>query len=113
MDGSILTTIKKMLGFDETYTPFDTDITVAINSAFMSLTQIGVGPSTGYCIEDKEARWSDFVDPAIYAGVKTYIYLKVRMMFDPPASATVMEALKRSADEMEWRLSVLAESETT
>ena len=104
---SILTSVKKLLGIAEEYEHFDQDIIIHINSVLMILTQIGVGPSDGFSIVDKEATWSDFVE-GIYQieAVRTYVYLKVRLIFDPPSSSAVMEAINRTVSELEWRLSV-------
>ncbi len=104
---SILTSIKKLLGITEEYTLFDPDIIIHINSAFMVLGQLGVGPANGYTISDASAVWSDFIgDETNIEAVKTYVYLKVRMMFDPPQSSAVMDAIKTQISELEWRLNV-------
>lgn len=111
MSDSILVTIKKMLGLEECYTPFDTDVRVLINSAIMSLTQLGVGPKEGFIVSDYNERWSDFITNEVKLGaVKTYIYLKVKMLFDPPTNSYVMDAMKQQAEEIGWRLNVQAES---
>lgn len=111
MNDSILVTIKKMLGADDDYTPFDTDIIVHINAALMSLTQLGVGPKEGFMISDYNETWSDFITNEVKLGaVKTYVYLKVKMMFDPPTNSYVMDAMKQQAEEIGWRLNVSAES---
>ena len=108
---SILTSIKKLLGISEEYTHFDQDIIMHINSVFMILTQLGVGPSDGFFIEDKTLYWEDYIsEPSELQAVKTYMYMKVRLLFDPPTSSAVMEALNRSISEFEWRLNVAAES---
>ena len=110
---SILTSIKKMLGIAEDYTHFDADIAMHINSVFMTLRQLGVGPSTGFRIEDKNALWSDFIpsDDLTMEAVKTYMYLKVRLVFDPPTSSAAMTAMQEMAKEYEWRLNASAESD--
>lgn len=108
---SILTSIKKLLGISEDYTHFDSDLIMHINSVFTILTQLGVGPATGFRIEDDSSTWSDFVDNGLYMdAVKSYVHLKVKLLFDPPTSSAVMEACKQSISELEWRLNVLAES---
>ena len=108
---SILTSVKKLLGIDEAYEHFDTDIIIHINSVFMILRQLGVGPSTGYSIIDKNDTWADFIeDVEKIQAVKTYVYLKVRLLFDPPTSSSVMESMNRMISEYEWRLNVDAES---
>lgn len=108
---SILTTIKKLLGIAEEYEHFDSDIIVHINSAFMILTQLGVGPAKGFSISDEMSLWSDFLgdDPRLEA-VKTYIHLKVKLLFDPPTNSAVIESLNKSISELEWRLNVAAET---
>ena len=112
--GSILTTIKKLLGIAEEYEHFDSDIIIHINSVFMILTQLGVGPSEGFMIEDEQAVWTDFIpDQTKCEAVKSYVYLKVKLLFDPPLSAAVTESIKRMIDELEWRLNVAAESTKT
>lgn len=106
---SILTSIKKLLGIAEDYEHFDTDIIIHINSALSILTQIGIGPPEGFAIKDKTEVWTDFVeDLSCVEFVKTYVYLKVRMIFDPPASSAVMESMNRMISELEWRISVTA-----
>ena len=107
---SILTSIKKMLGIAEEYTPFDIDIISHINSVFMILNQLGVGPSAGFRIEDDSATWSDFTEDKLdVEAVKSYIYLKVRLLFDPPSSSAAMESINRLISELEWRLNMAAE----
>lgn len=104
---SILTSIKKMLGIAEDYTHFDQDIIMHINSVFMILTQLGVGPSGGFVIEDNGAVWTDFVsDTTKIESIKSYIYLKVKMLFDPPLSSAVADSMNRMISEFEWRLNV-------
>ena len=111
MNESILTTIKKLLGVPEDYEHFDMDITIHINSAFMILNQLGVGPSDGFSISDKTAVWSDFVsDNKKFEAIKSYVYMKVRLLFDPPTNSSVMECMNRIINEMEWRLNSEAES---
>lgn len=107
---SILTSIKKMLGIAEDYTHFDPDIIMHINTVFMVLNQLGVGPAKCFVIEDDTSTWSDFIprDQDVEA-VKSYIYLRVRLLFDPPASSTVMQSIKQAIDEYEWRLNVMVD----
>lgn len=110
---SILISIKKLLGIAADYNNFDDDIIMHINSVFMTLNQLGVGPEEGFTIEDDLAVWEDFIqDNKKIESVKTYIYLKVKMLFDPSASSTITEAFKQQANELEWRLNVQSESET-
>lgn len=104
---SILKTIKKLLGISDEETHFDTDIIMHINSVFSILHQLGVGPDKSFSIQDDTATWDDFIeDDNNFNDVKTYIYLKVRLLFDPPASSSVMSAMERQISELEWRLNV-------
>ena len=104
---SILTSIKKLLGITEEYEHFDQDIIMHINSVFMILTQMGVGPEEGFTISDSTTTWNEFTnDDKKIEAVKSYVYLKVRLLFDPPASSSVMEAINRSISELEWRLNI-------
>lgn len=110
---SILTSIKKLLGIAEDYTQFDPDIIIHINSVFTTLTQLGVGPSTGFYIEDDSTIWEDFIpDLAKLQAVKTYIFLKVKLLFDPASvGSSTLASYERQIQELEWRLNVIAESE--
>jgi hypothetical protein len=112
---SILTSIKKLLGITEEYTHFDADLIMHINSVFMTLTQLGVGPSEGFYIEDESAEWVDFIpDLNKLQAVKTYIYLKVRLIFDSASlGSATLAAYERQIQELEWRLNVAAESDET
>lgn len=105
---SILTSIKKMLGIEENYTHFDADLVMHINSVFFILTQMGVGPSSGFTIQDKSGTWNAFLqgDPTKLALVKSYIFLKVRLLFDPPQSSFAVESINRQISEFEWRLNI-------
>ena len=108
---SILTSIKKLMGIPEDYTHYDADIIMHINSVFMILNQLGVGPSDGFSITDKTSVWSDFIsDNKNLEAVKSYMYMKVRLLFDPPLSSAVMECMNRMIGELEWRLNSEAES---
>lgn len=111
---SILTSTKKMLGITEEYEHFDPDIITHINSVFSILTQLGVGDPYGFMITGKEEVWTDFLisrDPRLNM-VKTYMYQKVRMMFDPPQAGALKEALQKSIDELEWRLNIQVDPAT-
>ena len=102
---SILTSIKKLLGIAEEYTQFDEDIIMHINTVFLNLTQLGVGPEEGFVIENDAASWEDFINDNIQLqAVKTYVYLKVKLLFDPPLSSSVIESMNRMIAELEWRL---------
>ena len=108
---SILTSIKKLLGIEEDYTHFDTDIIMHINSVLSILNQLGVGPSEGYSIKDARATWDEFItDSTRLELVKTYVYLKVRLMFDPPSSSSAIESMKQLISELEFRIIVAVET---
>ena len=108
---SILTSTKKLLGITEEYEHFDADLIMHINSVFMILNQLGVGPESGFVITGKDEKWSDYIpDPVKVAPVKTYIYQKVRLIFDPPVNSAVTESYKQMIQEFEWRMNVVAES---
>lgn len=101
---SILTSIKKLIGMTADYNHFDTDVIMHINDAFMTLNQIGVGPERGFMITGDSENWEDFLGDTIQLeGVKTYIYYRVRLGFDPPAGS-LLESMNRRANELEWRL---------
>lgn len=107
---SILNDTKKTLGIDSTYTAFDTDIIMHINSVFSTLNSIGLGPAEGFEITDDTADWADFLaGDARLNSVKTYLYLRVRLYFDPPATSFVIAALEKQIQEIEWRLNVQRE----
>lgn len=110
---SILTSIKKLLGIIEEYEEFDVDIIIHINSVFMILRQLGVGPIEPFSISDKSAEWTDFIpaDDPRFESVKSYVYMKCRQMFDPPTGAGA-EAMNNLIQELEWRLNVEAETDT-
>lgn len=109
---SILTSIKKMLGIAEEYTHFDPDIIMHINSVFMTLNQLGVGPSEGFYIEDDLTEWVKFIpDVTKLQAVKTYMYLRVRLLFDPSSlGSATLAAYERQIQELEWRLNVAVDS---
>lgn len=106
---SILDTIKKMLGIESDYTHFDIDIITNINTIFLNLQQIGVGPKNGFSITDNSTEWTDYISEESLEAVKTFIYLKVRLLFDPPANAFLVDAMERQIKEIEWRLNVQVE----
>ena len=108
---SILTSVKKMLGIAEEYDHFDADLIMHINSVLTILGQLGVGPDEGFFIEDDEAEWTDFMpDMSNLQFIKTYVYQKVKLLFDPPQSASAIEALNRSISELEWRINAQVDS---
>lgn len=108
---SILTSIKKLLGIAEDYEHFDQDLIMHINSVLSILTQLGVGPSKGFSIEDENATWNDFIpEDKRLSSIRSYVYMKVKLLFDPPLSSSVMESMNRMISEFEWRLNVAVES---
>lgn len=113
MTESILTSIKKLLGIDEDYTHFDADLIMHINSVFSILTQLGVGPPEGFFITGKSEKWDNFIikDSNNFSLVKSYIHLKVKLLFDPPLGSAVIESINKQISEFEWRLNVAAESD--
>ena len=113
MEPSILKSTKKILGVGEADTSFDVDIMTHINSVLAVLTQVGIGPNNGYMIEDDAASWDAFIgtDPRLNL-VKTYLYLKVRLMFDPPGTSYAIDAMEKQIAEFEWRLNVMREEES-
>jgi hypothetical protein len=112
VNDSILTSIKKVLNLEESFTAFDPDIIMYINSVFSTLNQLGVGPDDGFMIEDKEPTWeASFGSDPRLNHIKTYVYLRVRMLFDPPTTGYHAEAMKEQIKELEWRLNVQREDE--
>lgn len=108
----ILITIKKLLGIAESCTDFDIDIIAHINTAFMVLNQLGIGKED-YIMSDSDDTWDDFItedDEKNLGAIKSYIHLKVKIIFDPPLSASVLESMQQTIKELEWRLNVKAES---
>lgn len=99
-----------MLGIEENYTHFDPDIILNINSVLLTLNQLGIGPATGFLITDKEETWASLIgDREDLDAVKTLVYLKVRLLFDPPTNTSTIEAMERQITQFEWRLNVQAE----
>lgn len=104
---SILDSIKKLLGIDSSYKQFDQDLIMHINSVFLTLNQLGVGPSGGFMIEDASEYWEDYIeDMTKLQAIRTYMYLKVKLLFDPPLSSAVIESMNRQIAEFEWRLNI-------
>lgn len=107
---SILTSIKKLLGISEEYTHFDSDLIMHINSVLSILTQLGVGPEDGFSIKDDDAMWTNFIPAnSKLELVKSYVHHKVKLLFDPPLSSAVIEAMKQTIAELEWRIQVIAD----
>ena len=100
----------KLLNVEEDDPAFDTDIGMLINNEFMTLQQLGIGPKEGFSIHEADVTWEDFsTDKTLIETVKAFIYLKVRMIFDPPASSVVADAYNSRIRELEWRLNIQAE----
>ena len=107
METSILTSIKKLLGIDKEYTVFDTDLIIHINTAFFTLNQLGIGSSDGFSISDDTSEWEDFLeDRKDLEAVKTLVYLKTRLVFDPPQSGFLIDAINKQITELEWRINI-------
>lgn len=107
MEQSILKSTKKILGVADNYTVFDLDIITHINSAFSTLTQLGVGPAEGFMIQGADEEWEDFIaEDFQYNSVKSYVFLKVRQLFDPPQTSYLISAVESQIKELEWRLNV-------
>jgi hypothetical protein len=108
---SILTSTKKMLDVPEEVEDFDLVITTHINSVFMILSQLGIGPATGFAIEDDSTTWDAFLgDDLLKNSVRTYMYLRVKYLFDPPTTSYLQDAVKQQITELEFRLNVLWET---
>lgn len=110
MTDSILVETKKILGIDASYTAFDLDIMTHINSVFNTLHQLGVGPPDGFSIADDSALWATYTENNVLLNnVKTYVYLRVRLLFDPPATSFHLAAMQEQIKELEWRINVYRE----
>lgn len=109
---SILNTTKKLLGIDPDDKDFDVDIISIINSITLSLSQMGIGPINGFIVTSEEDKWEDYLstNTVNLQGVKTYIYLKTKLIFDPPSNSTVIECLNKSIQELEWRMMLAVET---
>lgn len=111
MEESILKTTKKILGLAPDYTAFDLDVVTHINSVFSTLQQLGVGPEEGFFIEGESELWPTFIsdDPVILNAVKSYMYLRVRLLFDPPPNSFALTSCQEQINQLEWRLQVMAD----
>ena len=108
---SILNSIKKLLGLTPEQTSFDTDIIIHINTVFFDLNDLGVGPPNGFTIQDEMPIWSDFIKiDENFEAVKTYVYQRVKLLFDPPQSSALIAELNKSIDKFEWKLNAKAET---
>lgn len=104
---SILISIKKLLGISKECADFDTDIKIHINSTLMNLDQLGITIPKSFSVQDETQTWSEIIqNQEKIDSIVTYVYLKVKLVFDPPLSSAVMEANKESIRELEWRLTV-------
>lgn len=113
-DDSILQSIKKLIGITEEYTHFDMNIIIHINTAFMVLNQLGVGPKDGFYISDETTTWNEYDAGLVnIETIKTYVYLRVRLLFDPPSSSIINEIINKQILELEYRLNVSAESKNS
>lgn len=111
---SILTSVKKIIGIAEEDESFDADIIMHINAVLMTVCQLGVGPSNGFIVTSKNDTWTDFFsETRPIEAIKSYIGLKVRLLFDPPTSGSVSDAIKNNISELEWRINVMAETSHT
>lgn len=109
--GSILNDTKKMLAIPEESKEFDQDIIIFINATLSRLEQLGVGPVGGYTITGEEEDWSEFEDRPTFSDIKSYVYLSVRIYFDPPTVGTVMNAFKEQIEKLEWLINVKREED--
>lgn len=108
---SILTSVKKIIGISEEDESFDTDLIMHINSVLMILNQLGVGPEDGFSITDKSAVWTDVIgDNKLIEATKTFVGLKVRLIFDPPTSSAVLDSINKTISELEWRINIMVEN---
>lgn len=110
---SILLSVKKLLGIDAEYTVFDPDIIIHINTAFAVLNQLGVGPVEGFMIESDKELWDEYIMDYNFAMAKTFVFLKVKLTFDPPSSTALLESMNRQLDELTWRLEVEGQNGTS
>lgn len=112
MTNSILDSVKKKLGLSPDYDVFDLDLVTHINTTFLTLQQLGVGPISGFMIDDADATWDAFLgDDILLNSVKTYVYLKVKIIFDPPGTSFHLAAAEKVIQELEWRMMIHVESD--
>lgn len=108
---SILGTVKKMLGYEADIAFYDEDLLVHINNAFADMAQLGVGPAAGFFVDDESVVWSAFTtDPRLKNPAKSFVYFKVRLAFDPPATSFAIKAIEDQIAEITWRLNVQAQT---
>lgn len=107
---SILVYVKKLLGIQSDYTHFDPDIIYAINSAFAVLTQLNVGPREGFSISDDSTKWNEFIQDILRLSlIKEYVYLRTKLLFDPPSGTALLKAMNASIAEYEWRIHIASD----
>ena len=112
MDESIFDSIKALLGPDASYDVFDQDILLHINTTLSVLTQLGLGPAEGFMVTGPDETWGEFIsNDKTLNMVKTYVYMKVKMAFDPPVNSSVLSAYQEACKEYEWRLNVAVDPE--
>lgn len=110
MVDSILDSTKKILGLEPDYTAFDLDVITHINSVFSTLHQLGIGPVDGFMIEDSSKTWAEYLENNMALNnVKSYVYLRVRLLFDPPGTSYLINSMKAQVEELEWRINVYRE----
>ena len=109
---SILDTIKKLIGVDVSDDSFDPDIIIDINSAIFTLSQMGIGPKNGFIVIDRTQKWSDYINSSTISleGIKSYIHLQTKIVFDQPTNSTVIDSIRRKIQELEWRLMLAVET---
>lgn len=112
MDNSILNSVKKMIGIMPEYTDYDDTIIMHINSILMNLNTMGIGPDNYFSISDNTATWDDFItgNSQDLEAIKTYVGIKVRLIFDPPSNSFVVDSLSKQLAEIEYRLYVMADN---
>lgn len=107
---SILSSVKASLGIIDAYEHFDNQLILDINTVLAILSQLGVGPKDGFCIDDETTTWGDLIGDTLYAKnflyIKSYVCLRVRLLFDPPSSSGAIDAMERQVREIEWRITV-------
>lgn len=110
MGDNILESVKKLLGIESDYNYFDADILMHINAAFSTLTQLGIKEVYGALV-DSDSEWGDYLEESssVLSAIKTYVFLKVRVLFDPPSSSAVLDCINRSISEQEWRINAFVE----
>lgn len=107
---SILDDVKHALGLLPEETAFDSDVIMHINSVFSTLHQLGIGPGEGFMISDNQAQWDDSITDILLNSVKSYMFLRVKLLFDPPQIGFVISSMDRQIQELEWRLMIEADS---